>query len=379
MSDERIYECAIIGGGLAGLTLAIQLAKQHHTVILFEKEQYPFHKVCGEYISLESWNFLLRLGLPLHSMGLPIIKKLIVSAPSGKVLEQDLPLGGFGISRYKIDNELRQIAEKSGVKILENCKVEDVSFQDEIFLTKTSAGIFSSKVCCGSFGKRSNLDIKWKRPFTQKTDNKLSNFIGIKYHIRSNFPVDQIALHNFKDGYCGISKVEDDRYCLCYLTNAANLKKSGNSIELMEKNILAKNPFLKKIFDNRESLYEQPLSISQISFNPKTQVEDHMLMVGDAAGMITPLCGNGMSMAMHGSKIAATFVDRFLSGKISRIQLENNYQKEWTKTFGKRIKTGRLIQRFFGKTWTTNFFVQTMALFPPLTRWIIRQTHGEAF
>ncbi len=52
--DNKIYPCAIIGGGLGGLCLAIQLARQGVEVILFEKNSYPQHKVCGEYISMES-------------------------------------------------------------------------------------------------------------------------------------------------------------------------------------------------------------------------------------------------------------------------------------------------------------------------------------
>ena len=75
---------------------------------LFEKEQYPFHKVCGEYISLESWDFLESLGLMLSDMQLPIIKNLIVTAPNGNQLQQALPLGGFGISRYKLDTCLKR-------------------------------------------------------------------------------------------------------------------------------------------------------------------------------------------------------------------------------------------------------------------------------
>ncbi|MBC7511814.1 MAG: FAD-dependent oxidoreductase, partial [Ferruginibacter sp.] len=54
MNDTQQYDITIIGGGLAGLALAIQLVKKGYSVALFEKEQYPFHKVCGEYISLES-------------------------------------------------------------------------------------------------------------------------------------------------------------------------------------------------------------------------------------------------------------------------------------------------------------------------------------
>ena len=128
MNDDSKYDVTIIGGGLAGLALAIQLKKTGHSVALFEKEQYPFHKVCGEYISFESWDFLIGLGLNLAAMNLPIIKKLIVSSPDGNLLQQDLPLGGFGISRYTLDHELKKIALKNGVALYENCKVEKVFF-----------------------------------------------------------------------------------------------------------------------------------------------------------------------------------------------------------------------------------------------------------
>ena len=58
MQDDITYDLAIVGGGLAGLALSIQIAREGYRVILFEKEQYPLHRVCGEYISLESWDFL---------------------------------------------------------------------------------------------------------------------------------------------------------------------------------------------------------------------------------------------------------------------------------------------------------------------------------
>src|ERR1051325_9877761 len=103
MNNLNQYDIAVVGGGLAGLSLSIQLAKKGYSVVLFEKEKYPFHRVCGEYISRESWNFLENLGYPLSDLDLPMINNLIVSAPDGKFIEQSLPLGGFGISRYKID------------------------------------------------------------------------------------------------------------------------------------------------------------------------------------------------------------------------------------------------------------------------------------
>jgi flavin-dependent dehydrogenase len=379
MSEVKKYDACMIGGGLAGLALSIQLAKLGHTVALFEKEKYPFHKVCGEYISLESWNFLEELGLPLSDLKLPIITKLVVTAPNGNRLEQDLPLGGFGISRYMLDAALKEIALKNAVDMFENCKVTDAVFLNDEFHVQNSQGRFTSRICCGSFGKRSNLDIKWNRSFVDIKPGKLNNYIGVKYHIITKFPADTIALHNFKNGYCGISQVEADKYCLCYLTNAENLKTNNNSIEEMEKNILQKNPHLRDIFKNSEILYESPVTISQISFNKKTQVENHVLLLGDAAGMITPLCGNGMSMALHGSKIAAGIIHKFLKEEISRDVMESEYIGKWRSTFNKRLRTGRLIQRLFGKIWVTNLFISFMKKFPSFTKALIRQTHGEPF
>ncbi|HQW91617.1 MAG TPA: pyridine nucleotide-disulfide oxidoreductase, partial [Ferruginibacter sp.] len=310
---------------------------------------------------------------------LPVIKKLLVTAPNGNQLKQELPLGGFGISRYTLDNSLKEIALSNNVALFENCKVIDVIFLHDEFLVQTASGKFTCRICCGSFGKRSNLDVKWGRPFANLKPNKLNNYIGVKYHIKTSFPADTIALHNFKNGYCGISKIEEDKYCLCYLTNAGNLKANSNSIKDMEKNILYKNPHLENIFTNSEFLYQSPVTISQVSFNKKNQVENHVLLTGDAAGMITPLCGNGMSMALHAGKIASGYIHEFLSGKISRAEMETAYTHQWSSTFSKRLQTGRRIQSLFGKVWITNFFIAVMKKMPGLTRSLIKQTHGKPF
>jgi menaquinone-9 beta-reductase len=378
MNESATYDVAIIGGGLAGLCLSIQLRQQGYSVIVFEKESYPIHKVCGEYISRESWNFLRSLGLPLQEMQLPIIDRLFLSAPNGTALITKLPLGGFGISRYKLDSELAQIAKSKGVVVKESTKVDAVHFDEEFQVVFGQQNI-TAKMCCAAYGKRSNLDVKWKRSFLDKHDQRLNNFVGVKYHIQTDWPDDVIGLHNFENGYCGISKIEEDKYCLCYMTRAENLKRSGNDIRQMEEAILHVNPHLKRIFSQSHFLPEFPVTISQISFSTKTPVEDHVLMLGDAAGMITPLCGNGMSIAFHTSKIAANLVALFLKGSINRQQLENLYAQQWKSHFSKRLQTGRTLQKFFGKKSLSNVFVSSFKTFPFLAKPLIRMTHGSPF
>ncbi|MGB8191820.1 MAG: FAD-dependent monooxygenase, partial [Chitinophagaceae bacterium] len=378
MSNNGSYDVAVIGGGLGGLALTILLARTGYKTILFEKERYPFHRVCGEYISLESWNFLEELGLPLSDMNLPVIKRVLVSSPNGKSIEHGLSLGGFGISRHTIDQQLSQIARHAGAEIAEGVKITDAFFDGEQFTLKADARADKMRyqtihaiMTAGSFGKRSNLDVKWHRPFVQHKPNKLNNYIGVKYHIYTDHPTDLIALHNFSNGYCGISQVEDNKYCLCYLTTAENLKQCNNSVHEMEKKILYKNPFLKKIFNSSDFISNEPVTISQISFEKKSLVEDHILMVGDAAGMITPLCGNGMSMALHAGKLAFLEMDAFFKKKASRPDIESRYEGSWKKHFAGRLRIGRFIQRFFGHTLLSNLLISFLKPFPRVTGWLI--------
>ncbi|MGD1843332.1 MAG: NAD(P)/FAD-dependent oxidoreductase [Thermonemataceae bacterium] len=371
---------AIIGGGLAGLSLSILCAKQGMKVQLFEKKKYPFHKVCGEYIAMESWSFLQRIGVPLSSMDLPRIDELVVSAPNGNQLLQKMTTGGFGVSRYTLDRLLAEIAREAGVEVHEQTAVQALETTSEKAIISTPRDTYEVDIACGAFGKRANLDVQLKRAFLQKTQRQARHYIGVKYHIQvDGFPTNRIELHNFKDGYCGISKVEGNRYCLCYLTTAQNLRTYNNDIKEMERQVLYRNPYLKDYFERSTFLYEKPLAISNISFVPKTTQEKHLLLLGDAAGLITPLCGNGMSMAMHSAALLGELLAHFAAKKIDRSTLEKVYQTTWQQQFRTRLKAGRLLQSLFGKEWTTNWVINSLRPFPGVVRKLITLTHGSPF
>lgn len=378
MNNAESYDVAIAGGGLAGLSCAILLAKNNFRVALFEKEIYPFHKVCGEYISMESYDFLASLGLSLDEMNLPMISQLTLSSPSGNYLTQQMPLGGFGISRYTIDQELASIVRQQHADLYDGTKVNDIIYEQDKLKIITDKQNVEATVVCGAFGKRSNIDVKWKRKFIQQKPNALNNFIAVKYHAMLEHPRNNISLHNFRSGYCGISPVEKGNTCICYLTSSNLLKNNGNSIRQIEQQVLSGNPFLKKAFEKAEMLYEKPLAISQISFDKKEQVENHVLLLGDSAGLIAPLCGNGMSMALHSSRIAASLITRFLRKNIDREQMEKMYVLQWKEAFSKRLKAGRMIQSLFGREWVTNAMVGMLGHFPSMVNRIIRQTHGRS-
>lgn len=378
MTQNNSYQISIIGGGLAGLTLAIQLADAGYSCVLFEKNKYPFHKVCGEYISMESWNFIERLGLNLSELNLPKINRLQISSPSGKLLKHQLDLGGFGISRYLLDSKLAEIAKSKGVILLDDCRVNDVKFEKEQFTIESAKGIFTSEICVGAWGKKSNLDTKLNREFT-KGEKSEKNYVGIKYHVNIDFPADLIELHNFENGYCGISKIEGERYCLCYLTDSENLKKYNGDIKKMEEEVLLKNPYLKNYFTKAKFLFKEPLAISQIKIGYKNAVENNILMLGDTAGNIAPLSGNGMSMAMRSSFFLNQLLAVYFNKKITRAELENKYQRFWKKQFKKRVNFSAFLQGLLKNTSMTNFAIGLLKTIPFLRKAVVKSTHGNPF
>lgn len=370
---ETYVNVVIIGGGLAGLTSAIHLSKSGLKVILIEKNEYPKHKVCGEYISNEVLPYFKWLGLEISDLKTSSISKMDFSTAKGKIISAHLPLGGFGISRYELDHYLYLQALKNGCKIIQDNVTEIQFIEDEFHIFTTNNLQFNSKIVIGAFGKRSNLDLKLNRDFILKH----SPWLAVKAHYSGNFPNCLVGLHNFKGGYCGVSKVENDKINICYLVDYETFKQYKNIDEFQSK-VMYKNPHLKAIFENCVLIFEKPLTISQISFEKKEAVENHILMIGDTAGLIHPLCGNGMAMAIHTAKIASELIIDFLDDKISsRKELEEKYTQEWNLNFKNRLSTGRFLSKILQKEKLTNFLMQLLSVFPFVLPLIIKKTHGK--
>jgi flavin-dependent dehydrogenase len=364
----------IIGGGLAGLVCSIQLIRAGLSCVVIEKKSYPFHRVCGEYISNEALPFLIASGLYPKELELPQIKFFEFSSVAGRSSKVPLDLGGFGISRFTFDNHLYQVAKKEGVRFLLNTEVTAIAFEDGKFEVKSHGAKFPADVVIGTFGKRSRIDVQQERDFIKRR----SPYVGVKYHARTNYPDDLISLHNFEGGYCGVSKVDGGITNLCYLTHRDNLKQAGD-IRAMEKAVLFRNPLIRNIFMEADFIFEKPEVINEISFATKGAVENHILMAGDAAGMITPVCGNGMAIAIHSGKILAGFVKAFCQGKIERVALEDGYRAAWKNQFRTRLWFGRNVQRLFGNVRFSSAAVQMARFWSPLARFIINKTHGQPF
>ncbi|TCD01169.1 NAD(P)/FAD-dependent oxidoreductase [Pedobacter psychroterrae] len=365
-------EIIIVGGGLAGLVCAIHLSKLGHKVLIIEKHGYPHHKVCGEYVSNEVLPYLKWLDCDPSVLQPTSIQRLSFSSQKGETLECKLPLGGFGISRYTLDNFLFEKAKSAGCKVIKD-SVIDIRFENNGFVIYTQLnGRFNCNIAIGAHGKRSGIDQRLGRKFIFKK----SSWLAVKAHYYGDFPDELVGLHNFDGGYCGVSKVEDNRINICYLSDYQHFKGYKNIPDFQER-VLYKNSQLKAIFEGSTMIFDQPLSISQISFEQKEPVSQHILMIGDTAGLIHPLCGNGMAMAIHSAKICAEMSAEFADQKIDRNHMEKQYKKMWNHHFKTRMTIGRILSGMIRNKRLFSSLLVVLIKFPALLPLIIKKTHGK--
>ncbi len=337
-SPDHEPAVTIVGGGLAGLSLAILLGREGVPTTVLEQADYPRHKVCGEYVSRESLPFLERLGIPLADHALPQIDRFTLTTPYGWRSSCRLRPGGFGISRFLLDDLLARQARACGVRLLTDTRVRHIRQDTDAgpFLLQTARGdVLTSRLVVGAFGRLSGL--------TGPTRPDAAKFFGVKYHILDGPAADQIEIHHFPGGYCGISRVEADRYCLCYLAAADRLRPFRGDIAAFEASVLTANPFLRRWLDAPRAM--DGVRTAQLRFGVPNPALTPYPVLGDAAGFIPPLTGNGMSLAFRSAHALFPALMKALEHPASpRLALSTNhaYIRHY---LDRRIRRGIFLQQ----------------------------------
>jgi flavin-dependent dehydrogenase len=352
MSGEPV-DVAIIGGGLAGCSAAIQLARLGHQVTLFEAQSYPHHKVCGEFLSPECGVLLDELGLSaaLQAVKPASIHRVSITAPNGTVWRSELPGAGIGISRYALDKLLAERARTCGVDVRVSTTVTDVQGDLNKGFKVSARGIngqetLRAKSVIGAQGKRSTLDRKLQRGFFKQPQP----FIGLKAHFRGSMPAGELHLYPFQGGYCGMSAIENGLINVCLLVRQETFQAASQPFPASVDHFIAwmcqQNPALGQWIKGAEPVYDSWLSISQIPFVSKQVVVNDIFMAGDAAGLIAPVAGDGMGMALQAGQMTSHLLDQYLCGQLSAAELRDHYQALWWRTFGFRLRLSRVLQAF---------------------------------
>ncbi len=371
------HDAIIIGGGLAGCSVALQLARENHDVVLLEKATYPRHKLCGEFLSPEAQSSFQNLGVldAVNSAGARSITRATLTGPRGWKTEHPLPEPALGLSRYRLDELLFKQACTAGVEGREGTRATDVrgSLQDG-FSVQTNTGAVEGRLVIGAHGKRGLLDQKLDRAFLQES----SPYVGFKAHYTGPPPSGPgtIEVHAAPGGYCGVGPVENDRVCVCWIGHTDALTAAGGAPEAMLDDALRRNPSLDERMESLTRVSDRFEAVSQVPLMVKDQFVNGVCMVGDSAGMIAPLCGDGMAMALSAADLVAPFASDFLSGHRTAAEFRTAYQQAWNERFRRRLRLGRWVHAAAFRPAATTALLTACRALPPLARWLIRSTRG---
>jgi len=134
------------------------------------------------------------------------------------------------------------------------------------------------------------------------------------------------------------------------------------------------NAHLRDWFARSVPVYPEWLSIAQVPFVSKTSLEGDVLLAGDAAGMIVPLAGDGMAMALHSGRLAALLMDRYLAKDLSALELKKSYALAWNANYLRRLRLGQMLQAVMLRPAMLTSGLHLLNLFPALGNFLVTQT-----
>ncbi len=341
-------DAVVIGAGVAGSSAAILLAQAGARVGLLEAATFPHDKLCGEFLSPEVEPLLRRLGAwpAIQRLDPPRLTGARITSRSGATWTTTFPAPALGVSRRALDALLFERAGQVGTQTLTGARVTGVtgSLEEGFTVTWRAAGdevqTARARVVLGAWGKHAPLDRALGRDFLRQSHPTF----GLKAHFYGPPLARRVELHGFAGGYCGLGEIEGGQVNLCLLAETRRLKACGGDPDRFVETVLSTNPHLRDWLAQAERVQPRFLAVSQIPFVRKRQVEAGILMLGDTAGLISPLAGNGMAMAMTAAEMATPLALAFLDGGLSGDDLAAEYTRQWQARFRARLALGRVIQ-----------------------------------
>lgn len=353
----------IVGAGPAGSSLAIRLARKGFEVVLIEREKFPRHKLCGEFISPECLDHFAELGV-LDEMivrGGDRISQTIFYSEKGRSVSVSSEWfggslqGALGLSRAEMDLRLMEKAKKLGVRVLEECSVVGLLSKEEKVCgvkVRNSLGVYEeifADLTVDATGRKRVLSKLSKKEFSRKgvmERRKIKNtskLVGFKTHLKNiHLERGSCEIYFFRGGYGGLSYVEDGIANHCFLIEAELVKKfKGNADEILH-NVIFKNGRAKETMKHAEKLFDW-LAVSVDGFGTKDlNPAPNLYSIGDSAAFIDPFTGSGMLMALESSEIVGSLI---FDGAKSETSFHEKYVSLHKAKFGKRLRICSLIRK----------------------------------
>jgi len=346
-------DVAVVGAGPGGSTLAALLAMRGVSVALIDRDTFPRDKLCGEFLSYDALPIIDALGIDLGDS--PSIDRCRVVGRH-RTYEFAFPQAARGVSRMKLDELLFRRAVELGAIPMEGHTV-------------ASPRDIKAKVLAGAWGRWGRFDQQLGRAFVR--DRAHRNF-GFKRHYRGTHEPGVIELYSFARGYLGVNDVEGGITNICGLVHADRLAGHKGRWDSFIETIRAEEPRLEELYGGFEPAQESFLSSEPVIFRARSAVENGIFMIGDASGIIDPLTGNGMAMAMQSAVVAAPYIIRALTDRSA----EDAYRREHHRMFAKRIGWSRRAAALLSRPALLDASLR-IARTPSIGAFLLRQTRAS--
>lgn len=387
------YDIAIIGGGLAGSALAALLARTGRRVVLFEKDQFPRDKLCGEFLSPESQDELRRLGAldAVLETGPTRIRRARFTTEGGSELRLRLPGDGLGVTRWALDALMFEHARSVSAETRAGTEVRSVEPGSQGMLRIQGLGPdrepfeVEAAWVVGAHGRRARLDHQLQRPFISQKHP----YVGLKRHHRAADNAagralsaelsDHVEIHAFEGGYCGMSFVETGEVNVCMLLKQDSLRDAEHADwQTVRTHRLSRNRRLAERLDALVPVDDHVLAVAQIPFVDRFRFARGVLFVGDAAGMIAPMAGDGQAMALSSAGLLADLItaSKRQPTASERAELGARWDQVWRTTFERRLVLALRLQTGLLNAKTANRLVGAISRVPGLAGLLARQTRG---
>lgn len=350
------FDVIIAGGGPAGTSAAIHLARGGVRVLLVEQKKFPRAKLCGEFISPECQSHFQALGVAeaiTHSEPATIANTVFYSARGRHVAVPSRWFNGshaLGLSRAAMDDLLLRRALDCGVDVLEGASItEPLINKDEVHGVKLKVEgreqQYGAPVTIDATG-RARILAKKLQSGEPKSKAKL---VAFKAHFRNaRVAPNTCEIYFYPDGYGGLSTVEREVSNLCFIISAAQVKRHGSDPETVMRRMLMKNRRAAYALEHAEQESEW-LSASWERFGRRRPNPARGLFaIGDSAAFIDPFTGSGMLMAFESGQLVAEVIvghRELLEKRDGLTTLGNEYTARYMQKFDSRLRLCRWLRR----------------------------------